>query len=120
LLEYLAAGLPYVVTATGEIAHAVRGTDTGWTVSVRDPAAFARALDAIGDLAPQERTAMGACGRELALREFDQRATAARVAGIYDRLVEWPSGKLGARFGREQGAPVGRLGGISLERERRP
>lgn len=87
LLEYLAAGLPYVVTDTGEITRAVRGTDTGFIVSVGDIDGMAAAMAALARMSPEDRRAMGERGRQLATREFDQRATVGKVMDIYDAVL---------------------------------
>lgn len=87
LLEYLAAGICYAVTATGEVTEAVREAAAGHTVPVGDVDALSAAIDALGDLTEAERIAMGHRGRELVMRDFDQRATAARVMELYRALI---------------------------------
>ncbi len=86
LLEYMAAGLPFVVTDTGELAEAVRGSGAGFLVAPGDTDALAAALDAVIGLGEEGRRAMGARGRALVVERFDQRATVARVAELYRSL----------------------------------
>jgi len=86
LLEYMASGLPFVVTDTGELASAVKGSDAGVVVPRGDPEALAAALDRIVELPDDDRLAMGARGRALVAERFDQTQTAARVAEVYRSL----------------------------------
>lgn len=83
LLEYMAAGLPFVVTDVGELAAAVKGLDVGQVVAPGDPGALSAALDQMVDLTAEDRRAMGARGRALVTTRFDQAATARRVADVY-------------------------------------
>ncbi len=83
VLEYMAAGLPFVASDTGEITRSVRGHNVGFTPEPRSPEALAAALDALVRLGPDGRAEMGARGRALAEENFDQAQVAARVAAIY-------------------------------------
>ncbi|MDQ2826814.1 MAG: glycosyltransferase family 4 protein [Actinomycetota bacterium] len=87
VLEYMASGLPFVATDTGEITRAVRDLDIGYTPAPRDHRAMARALAALVALGPAERQAMGAQGRRVAGEVFDQRTVTARIAHIYHDLL---------------------------------
>jgi len=87
LAEYLAAGLPYVVTATGEVTEAVRGTETGFVVPPGDAVQVAAALDRLVDLPPEGRALLGARGRALAEKRFDLRGAAGPLAAIYRALA---------------------------------
>lgn len=83
VLEYLAAGLPFVASDTGEITRSVRSDGVGLTPEPRDPHQLAEAIEAVVRLGPSGRRAMGARGRALAEERFDQRALAAAIARRY-------------------------------------
>jgi glycosyltransferase involved in cell wall biosynthesis len=85
--EYLAAGLPYVVTDTGEIVKRLTGTDSGFVVPPGNVRRLAESLDRMVSLSPEERTDMGRRGRRLVETSFDQRAVVRSVEHVYDRLV---------------------------------
>jgi glycosyltransferase involved in cell wall biosynthesis len=87
VLEYMAAGLPVVMTDTGEVSPAVRESGAGWVVPVGDPAAFATAIDRVVAAGDDGRRAMGALGRALVERDFDQRHVVERVAEVYRALL---------------------------------
>lgn len=87
LLEYMASGLPFVATETGEIAHAVRDSGVGILVEPRDYLALADALSDLLDMTPQERTSMGARGHDLVVEKFGQVSAAHEVEQIYRRLL---------------------------------
>lgn len=101
VLEYMAAGLPFVATDTGEIAHSVRDLGVGWVVPPRDAGALAEALRAVLALSPEERRAMGRRARDEARRRFDQADVTRRVERIY-RAVLGLGGPVG---GDSQRAP---------------
>jgi glycosyltransferase involved in cell wall biosynthesis len=84
--EYLAAGLPYVVTDTGEIVKRLAGTDSGFVVPPGDVRRLAEALDRMVSLSPDERTGMGQRGRRLVETSFDQRAVVRSIERVYDAL----------------------------------
>ncbi|MCU1370363.1 MAG: hypothetical protein JWO77_1557 [Ilumatobacteraceae bacterium] len=84
VLEYMASGLPFVATDTGEITHAVRGLGAGFVPPPRDHHALADALAALLRLTPEERAAMGQRGRELAESVFDQHLVTRGVEQIYE------------------------------------
>lgn len=90
LAEYMAAGLPYIVTDTGELARAVKGSGTGWIVPPGDVEALAAAIDQLAALPAAARRAMGERGRDLAHQLFDQRRVVASVAEAYRRLAGRP------------------------------
>ncbi|WP_300343766.1 glycosyltransferase family 4 protein [Nesterenkonia sp.] len=60
--EYMAAGLPTVASAVGELPGLIRHGVTGLLVPGSDISALAEALDELGD-SPQRRRAMGAAAR---------------------------------------------------------
>jgi glycosyltransferase involved in cell wall biosynthesis len=87
LLEYMASGLPFVATETGEIAHAVRDDGVGILVEPRDYLALADALSTLLAMSPQDRTAMGLEGRRVVQDRFDQHVVVREVEHIYRRLL---------------------------------
>lgn len=91
LLEYMAAGLPFVVTDTGEVTARVKESGAGLVVPVGDPTAMAAALDRLAGMAPAERAAMGARGRARVEAEFDQWVVARRVADVYRSMLAAPA-----------------------------
>lgn len=89
LLEYLASGLPIVSTRIGEIGGELPDTGLGYLVPPGDPQALADALDALVQVGAEERRAMGARGRDLVAREYDQHHTARRLEQIYRKVTQW-------------------------------
>lgn len=99
LLEYMASGLPFVATETGELAHAVRDDGVGILVEPRDYLALADALSALLRLSPSQRRDMGARGRQVVQERFNQHVVVREVEEIYSRLLgtggedlAWPPG----------------------------
>ncbi len=87
VLEYMASGLPFVATDTGEVTRAVRGLDVGFTPAPRDHHELADALDALLRMEPAERQAMGRRGRALAEERFAQEIVTRQIEGIYDDVL---------------------------------
>lgn len=87
LLEYMASGLPFVATETGEIAHAVRDQGVGILVEPRDYQALAEALLELLEMTQEERTAMGERGRRLVAAQFDQRIVVREIERIYRLML---------------------------------
>jgi len=87
VLEYMASGLPFVATDTGEITHAVRGLGAGFVPQPRDHHALADAIAALLHLTADERAAMGQRGRQLAEEVFDQHIVTRGVEQIYELLL---------------------------------
>jgi glycosyltransferase involved in cell wall biosynthesis len=82
LLEAMASGLPVVAVDEGGVRESVRDGHNGVLVQ-RDPAAFGAAVEELLT-APGRRRALGAAGRESAVRDWDWDAAAFRV----ERLLE--------------------------------
>jgi phosphatidylinositol alpha-1,6-mannosyltransferase len=91
-VEAAAAGVPQVAGDSGGAAEAVVHGETGLVVDrPRDPRAVAAAVEVL--LADDaRRAAMGAAGRERAVREFTYDALAVRLG---DALAEWEAGRRG-------------------------
>jgi glycosyltransferase involved in cell wall biosynthesis len=90
VLEYMAAGLPFIVTDTGEITRAVRNLDIGYTPAPRDHRALAGSLAELVALGPTGRRAMGKRGRNVAAELFDEQDVTALIARIYHQLLATP------------------------------
>ncbi len=87
LLEYLAHGLPVVVTDTGQCRSVVERAGAGAVVPPGDDAALADALAAL--LAdPDAARAAGRRGRAFAAAHLGVEAVVARVAALYASLIQ--------------------------------
>ncbi|MBA3282236.1 MAG: glycosyltransferase, partial [Acidimicrobiia bacterium] len=87
VLEYMACGVPFVVTDTGEITRAIRHLGIGYTPAPRDHHEVAQALAALLDLGSAGRRAMGDKGREVAASVFDQELVTRGIEEIYHWLL---------------------------------
>lgn len=87
VLEYLAAGLPFVASDTGEVTRAVRGRGVGFTPEPQDHLALAAALTELLELGARGRRAMGTRGRALAAQEFGHDRLARELAAVYRRVL---------------------------------
>ncbi|WP_236044427.1 glycosyltransferase family 4 protein [Haloarcula salinisoli] len=83
--EYLACGVPVVVTGRGEVQRFVEVSGGGHHAEV-DPEAIAEALDSLL-AAPERRQQLGAAGREHVVEQYDRRAIANRLDDLLSRLV---------------------------------
>lgn len=73
LIEMMAAGLPFVATLVGDIAHRVKKLGGTQFIPPGDPAAMAEALDRLLALPPDTWKARVESGRRLAREQFDVR-----------------------------------------------
>jgi len=85
LYEYLACGLPTVVTGRGEIERFVEDSGGGVHVA-NDPERIADRLDALLD-DPERRRELGTAGREYVTERYGRRAIASRLSDELDDLV---------------------------------
>ncbi|KAA0233983.1 MAG: D-inositol-3-phosphate glycosyltransferase [Acidimicrobiales bacterium] len=86
ILEAMAAGLPIVATAVGQIPVMVREGQEGLIVAPHDPPALADALDRL--LAdPDLRKRMGTAARERAARHYDRHLLSRRLSDVYESLL---------------------------------
>lgn len=85
--EAMQAGLPAIVSRTGEMPFTVDAPATGRVVEVADPNSLARALGELLD-APQDLAAMGREARARVLDRFSQERFDATGAVIVGRLEE--------------------------------
>ncbi len=94
ILEYMAAGLPFVATDTGEIAAAVKQLGVGFVPPPRDHHEMADALIALMGLDEDGRRAMGARGRSEAEAHFAQDRAVRKIEHLYEQLLglqPWPT-----------------------------
>lgn len=99
LAEYMAAGLPYVVTSTGELTAQVEGSGTGFIVPPADAAAMAAAIDRLVRMPAQARRELGARGRFLAEELFDCKRAVSAVASLYAALIDRKKGPVDLHSG---------------------
>jgi len=83
LIEFMAAGLPFVSTKVGAIAHRVAEMGIPEFVEPDDAGSLAMALDRLVNLTPDERRERGKAGKEIALECFDIRQKMAHWYKIY-------------------------------------
>jgi glycosyltransferase involved in cell wall biosynthesis len=89
LLEAMAAGLPAVTTAVGDIPDMVSADNKPLIVAAEDGAGFTAALDAIAER-QDLRHAIGLANREKAAIEYDEKAMIARYARLYGEAIGHP------------------------------
>jgi glycosyltransferase involved in cell wall biosynthesis len=89
LVEAMAAGLPAVATAVGDVARMVSDDNRPLIVEPEDEAAFAAALDSLAER-PDLRRAIGRANREKASAEFDEAGMIARYARLYEEAIGRP------------------------------
>lgn len=87
VLEYMAAGLPFVATDTGEIAHAVKDLGVGFIPPPREHHEMADALAAMLALPDEKRRAMGERGLTEATTRFSQAVAVRKIETLYDELM---------------------------------
>lgn len=87
VLEYMAAGLPFIATDTGEITKAVRGLGIGFVPAPRDHHEVADAIRSLLELGPEGRKAMGEKSRRAAAEHFTQHAATAEVQRVYAEVL---------------------------------
>jgi glycosyltransferase involved in cell wall biosynthesis len=86
LVEAMAAGLPAVATAVGDVASMVADDNRPLIVAAEDEAAFAAALDSLAERSDLRR-AIGRANREKAATEFDEAGMIARYARLYEEAI---------------------------------
>jgi glycosyltransferase involved in cell wall biosynthesis len=89
LVEAMAAGLPAVATAVGDVAQMVADDNKPLIVDAVDEAAFAAALDSLAER-PDLRRAIGRANRERARADYDETAMIALYARLYGEAVGRP------------------------------
>jgi glycosyltransferase involved in cell wall biosynthesis len=92
-LEAMIMGVPVIATSVGGTKEVITDGVDGLVLEPRDPRGWAAAVDAL--LAdPARRAAMGARGRERALRDFSPARHAEEILGVYERALR-PGGLSG-------------------------
>jgi glycosyltransferase involved in cell wall biosynthesis len=89
LIEAMAAGLPCVATAVGDVAAMVSDDNRPLIVEPDDEAAFAAALDSLAER-PDLRRAIGRANREKASAEHDEGRMIERYARLYGEAIDRP------------------------------
>lgn len=89
LVEAMAAGLPAVATAVGDVPGIVSEDNKPLIVAPEDEAAFAAALDSLADQ-PGLRRAIGEANRELARERYDAGEMIATYARLYGEAMGRP------------------------------
>jgi len=103
-VEAIASGVPVVASSVGGMAEAIEHGVNGYLVPQGDPDALARAIASLLSN-PRQRRQMGKAGRERALRFFDRRKNAARLAQILGLEVRPDRGAGGEQEQARQGVP---------------
>lgn len=89
LIEAMAAGLPAVATAVGDVPGIVAEDNKPLIVAPEDEAGFAAALDCLADQASLRR-AIGESNRELARERYDEAEMIAAYARLYGEAIGRP------------------------------
>jgi glycosyltransferase involved in cell wall biosynthesis len=89
LVEAMAAGLPVVATAVGDVAAMVADDNRPLIVDAGDEAAFSAALDTLAQR-PDLRRAIGRANRERAAAEYDEGGMVAHYARLYGEAIGRP------------------------------
>jgi len=89
LIEAMAAGLPAVATAVGDVPAIVSRDNRPLIVEPGDEAAFAAALDGLSDR-PDLRRAIGLANRERAAADFDEKSMIAHYGRLYEEAMGRP------------------------------
>ena len=89
LVEAMAAGLPAVATAVGDVAHMVADDNRPLIVEAGDEPAFAAALDSLAER-PDLRRAIGRANREKAAADYDESGMVERYARLYGEAIGRP------------------------------
>jgi glycosyltransferase involved in cell wall biosynthesis len=87
LIEYMAAGLPFIATKVGSISRRAAELGVQEFVPPGDMDAFAEALERLLKLSPEERKARGRIGQEVALQHFDIRQVMSQWYEVYEKAL---------------------------------
>ena len=89
MIEAMAAGLPAVATAVGDVPAMVSDDNRPLIVAPGDEAAFAAALDSLADQ-PKLRRAIGAANRARAGADYGEKAMIAAYGRLYGEAIGRP------------------------------
>ena len=95
LVEAMAAGLPAVATAVGDVVQMVAEDNKPLIVEAGDEPAFAAALDTLAQR-PDLRRAIGRANREKAGEEYDEARMVERYGRLYGEAIGRPGAFLSA------------------------
>lgn len=87
ILEYMASGLPFAATDTGEIAGAVRDLNVGFLTPPGDHHALAGSLLSLIEMSEIRRQEMGERGRSEVGSRFSQKMAIRQIQRVYDDLL---------------------------------
>lgn len=87
MLEGLAMEKPLITTDTAGCRETVEDGENGYLVPIKDKEALTEAIQKMLDLSIEQRAEMGAKGRALALKEFDEKAIIQRYFEELDKLT---------------------------------
>jgi glycosyltransferase involved in cell wall biosynthesis len=87
LIEYMAAGLPFVATRVGSVGMRACSLGVPGFVTAGDIGGLAQALDNLLRLTPHQRRTRGEAGREVARRYFDIRRTVPQWYAVYNAAI---------------------------------
>ena len=80
MLESLAMAKPVITTDVPGCREIIRDQENGFMVPVKDAGKLAKAMIEMYKLSNEQRIAMGIAGREMALKDFDERAIIKRYS----------------------------------------
>lgn len=87
LIEYMIGGLPFVSTQVGAISRQIAQLKVPEFVNPNDPESFAKALDDLLNLSPEQRIKRGKAGQDIALRNFDIRQKISQWYAVYNQVL---------------------------------
>jgi glycosyltransferase involved in cell wall biosynthesis len=107
ILEYMAAGLPFLATSTGQIALRAQQDGLGRFVGPGDVDGYAEALEELVSMGPEKRRQLGLRNRQAVADLFDVRQQARTLIGIYGNLENAPRRRGHGGKHRAAGNPLG-------------
>ncbi|MBC7815005.1 MAG: glycosyltransferase family 4 protein [Burkholderiales bacterium] len=87
LIEFMAAGLPFVAARVGSVGERVSALNLAEFVPPEDALGLAQALDNLLRLTPQQRRERGQIGQAVARRYFDIRQTMPQWYDVYNAAI---------------------------------
>lgn len=87
MLESLAMGKPVITTDVAGCRETIKDGENGFCIPAQDDMALFEALVKMRDLSAEERQAMGAVGRTMALEEFDEQIIVSHYLKELDVLL---------------------------------
>ena len=93
LIEYMAAGIPFVATRVGSVGGRLASLGAPGLVGEGDVYGLALAIDDLLQLTPQQRRERGKLGRETARRYFDIRQAMPQWYAVYDTALQCKHGR---------------------------